>query len=182
MTCQLDPAEAVSVRRLLAPVLIGPHTALYPEFVAHVLVGDHHRAHIDVHVVDGQPVPVSLTLEAADPKAPVTPGHLRQLAGALAGLVEQAAAKPLVHVIVDEATGNWTGYQGGPEDVAALLDRTRAKRRRVTQELLAEVATVYAEAGDSAAAVQAHFAVSQRTSFRWVQLARQQGLIAGEGA
>lgn len=61
---------------------------------------------------------------------------------------------------------------------SALREVRRASRRKVTPELLAQVAEVYRANPDRPAeAVEMAFATSTRTAFRYISMAREQGIL-----
>ena len=132
---------------------------------------------IELAVVDALPEPIHISISSPDGKAPITPAQLRSFAGQLGQLVDAATASALVTVSPAGSEAVTITLHPDPSHIGEVTSLRR--RRHVTPELLADVAAVWSASDRSADAVAAHFVVSQRTAYRWIDLAREAGLLEG---
>jgi Family of unknown function (DUF6214) len=131
-----------------------------------------------IEVRQGIPVYTEVTLHAR-PDGPEV--RRRDLDIPLDGWLEQIVAACSLIARGIDASGNWTTLVQPIEDRAALTNvrRARSGRPRIPQERLQEVADVYREHIEErpTEAVSRAFGVSHRTAARYVQQAREAGLL-----
>lgn len=144
-----------------------------PERISANLYWHGYEAHLDLEVVDGIPTCKRLSFEAS--------------AGLSAEMVRDFSLTHAVNLVAfyvaeDPEGGTATGEAalaayGGAETRAAAVTATRQRRRRITAEVLIEVARVYLDdaTGAPTQAVADHFTVSHSTAAKWVTRARAGG-------
>ena len=169
------PPIKVTIDELTAPVRIGDDAAVFPHFKANFILGGH-RAEVRFEATADRVVATEVTLTATDTKTGITAEPLSWLARSLPQLIEHAASALLLK-LEPNGTG-WRAVPGDQAQLEQLLDVTRG-RRRVTRGTLKDVAAVWADSNGAIDAVVRHFAVSSRTAYRYVQLAKEAGLITG---
>jgi hypothetical protein len=135
---------------------------------------------VRVEVRDGAPRVVEMRFHAKPGQGEVRQAHLRETQ--LEAMVELVAAFAVRVVSFDDGTGVVQSSLSPEGEVwSESLDSLRRARanRKVTPELLQEVAAVYREhlATGPTKAVRARFFVSQRMASNYVQRARRAGLL-----
>lgn len=141
------------------------------------------RLEVTIDCTSGLPQVTRVLLQAKEGSPTVRTKDLRTLS--VDDLVD--AIVPLFsHPLIENEDGSITGTIRMPDSESehyraargALRQAQRAGRRKVTPELLAKVADVY-RANDArpAEAVEDAFGVSPRTAFRYIRMAREQGLL-----
>ncbi len=167
---------------------IGEHTSLPARFTATFEDDEDHTVELEVAVkevkLDGttqvKPVCEKVTVTRNPSLAPLTGTELRALQ--IAKLLEFACTQVAMTPVGASA---WT--IGGPDSKkaaeAANADVRRShRRRRVTDELLGNVATVYLEADEHAAErVADAFFVSPSQAHRYIKQARERGFLPEVG-
>lgn len=162
---------------------VGKRTVLPSEFVARFEFPDDHTVELDIAVQEVQrdgtahtvPACNGIRIERNPSLPPLTGTELRRVpVGSWVEFAcQQAAMRP-----VDGQPGAWAPVDTDDEADAALEEiRDRTKRRRVTDELLQNVATHYEHNGDSAQAVADAFHVSLSQAHRYLKQARAKGLL-----
>lgn len=140
---------------------------------------------VEMHfaVIDGVPQCRGVLVSAIKGKREVRAGDLRAIP--VEDVLESVSAHMTSRVIADDQ-GNVIHTTGRPfaEDlirgnVAAVRDARRQTKRKVTDELLREVAEVYRQnlGSNPTEAVRGHFGVAPRTAGLYVRRARDAGFL-----
>lgn len=156
---------------------VGEHTALPEAFTARWEHETDHTVEMDVKVIGGQPVCDAIRVQRNPARPPLSGAELRRLpvANWLAFACQQAALRaPGGGLLVPITT------EAEAAEAADEIGR-RLKRRRVTDELLREVASVYNSSDDAPEAVKDTFYVSLSQAFRYIKKAREAGFITEKG-
>ena len=159
-------------------------TVLPGEFTARWEFPDDHSIELDIRAgavdVDGtsvvRPVCQAIRVERNPARPPLNGSELRRLP--LKNWIEfacvEAAMRPNPGV-----AGSWVPVGDDPARRQGALDDVQdsRRRRRITDELLETVATVFEEDGGGAEAVRKKMNVSKAQAYRYVRLARERGLL-----
>jgi len=168
---------------------IGEHTSLPAQFTATFEDAGDHTIELEVAVqevkLDGttqaKPVCEKVTVIRNPARPPLTGTELRALP--ISKLLEFACTQ-VAMTPVGASAWSLDGPTSEEAAEAAYADVTRShRRRRVTDELLGNVATVYLEgAGHGAERVAEAFHVSISQAHRYVKQAREKGFLPEVGA
>jgi hypothetical protein len=156
-------------------VPIGPHTVSASRFEAHITGPGIYPTRLMIEMLGGRHEVTAITIGAPDDRTPIRPVVLRRIVGQLNNWV-QTAGSTMAWPTTDEP--NKFEMVGGDEQKEAYIATRR--RRHITPGFLDEVASVWTDSGRSIQAVREHFVVGERTAFRYVQRARQVGLLKEE--
>jgi hypothetical protein len=133
---------------------------------------------VDLEVVDGVPWCTRVLLSGDVGSCRVRPTDLKALTARLDQLVDEmlGAAAFLAN---DQGSG-WARKMDTRQNSRPTIRRARQReRRKITPELLRQVADIYvATPGGRTAAIAAAFGVDPRTAGRYIQTARAEGLLA----
>jgi hypothetical protein len=157
-------------------VPIGPHTVSASRFEAHVTGPGIYPTRLLIEMLGGRHEVTEISIRAPDDRTPIRPVGLRRVAGQLNHWVESAGST-MAWPTTDEPS-KFKMVSGAEQKEAYIATR---RRRRITPGFLDEVASVWTNSGRSIQAVREHFVVGERTAFRYVQKARQAGLLKEEG-
>ncbi len=161
---------------------IGAHTVLPKVFTARLEFPDDHTVELDIALrevdvngtKDTRPICEAIRVDRNPARPPLSGNELRRMP---------------INDWVDFACSQAALRHGGPglirplrtdeEESEAVDDiQSTRRRRRITDALLRDVASVYLEAGSKTDAVRDKFFVSQAQAFRYVRLARGRGFLA----
>lgn len=168
---------------------IGASTVLPSVFTARLEFPDDHTVELDISIEkverDGRPheLPVcdAIRVERNPSRPPLTGDELRRFP--LAHWVEFSCTQAAMRSETSDGVTTMTPITTDADaEAAEAAVRGTRRRRRITDELLRDVATVYLHAGEDAGVVSDRFHVSQAQAFRYVRMARERGLLpAKEG-
>ena len=164
---------------------IGARTALPKEFTARLEFPEDHTVELDIALrevdVDGttehRPICEGVRVERNPARPPLSGRELRRMPidNWVDFACSQAALRHTGPGVLEPIVS-----EDQLEDAVSDIQSTR-RRRRITDALLQDVATVYLEANGDVDAVRAKFHVSKAQAFRYVRLARERDKLPARG-
>ena len=155
---------------------VGRHTSLPGAFTARWEFDEDHTVEMDVVATGGQPVCDAIRVLRNPARPPLSGTELRRIP--VGTWLTFACAQAALRIEGDGVVAPVA--TDDQADVAAHEIERRVKRRRVTEDLLRDVAATYVAAEGDAQVVAETFYVSLSQAFRYIKKAREAGLIPEE--